>query len=128
MIDRKHDSANLVRFIWDKVFKSGPSKTCGRQPLKKFTWSILEYFVPYKGSEQMVVYFYSIQSTKVLLLKSFYFSLKWNTCTAKFNQVKQINSRAHEMSLQSLQKLQLLTLSWRRPLSYRSQSRLVSIW
>ena len=20
--------------IWDKVFKSGPSKTCGRQPLK----------------------------------------------------------------------------------------------
>ena len=22
--------------IWDKVFKNGPSKICGRQPLKKF--------------------------------------------------------------------------------------------
>ena len=28
-------SINLVRrTIWDKVFKSGPRKTCGRQPLK----------------------------------------------------------------------------------------------
>ena len=26
----------------DKVCKNGPSKICGRQPLKKFTWSILE--------------------------------------------------------------------------------------
>ena len=25
---------------------NGPSKICGRQPLKNFTWSILEYFVP----------------------------------------------------------------------------------
>ena len=33
--------------IWDKVFKNGPSKVFGRQPLKNFTWSILEYFVPY---------------------------------------------------------------------------------
>ena len=45
--------------IWDKVFKSGPSEICGRQPLKKlkgyamlkqsstnFTWSTLEFFVP----------------------------------------------------------------------------------
>ena len=31
----------------DKVFKNGPRKICGRQPLKKFIWSILEYFVPY---------------------------------------------------------------------------------
>ena len=30
-----------------KVFKNGPSKICGRQPLKNFTWSILEYFAPY---------------------------------------------------------------------------------
>ena len=29
---------------WDKVFKSGLSKSCGRQPIKNFTWSILEYF------------------------------------------------------------------------------------
>ena len=56
--------------IWDKVFKNRPSEICGREPLKdlkwygllkqtislqifymlsstKFTWSILEYFVPY---------------------------------------------------------------------------------
>ena len=43
--------------IWNKVFKNGPSKICGRQPSKilkgygllsfSFTWSILEYFVPY---------------------------------------------------------------------------------
>ena len=24
-----------------------PSKICGRQSVKNFTWSILEYFVPY---------------------------------------------------------------------------------
>ena len=28
--------------IWDKVFKNGPSKICGRQSLKNFTCSILE--------------------------------------------------------------------------------------
>ena len=53
---------------WDKVFKNGPSEICGRQLLMtvivllkhtislqffkrlsstNFTWSILEYFVPY---------------------------------------------------------------------------------
>ena len=42
-------------FTWDKVLKNGPSKICGRQPLKNlkwygllfstnFTWFILEYF------------------------------------------------------------------------------------
>ena len=31
---------------WVKVFKNGPSKICGRQPLKDFTWSILEYLDP----------------------------------------------------------------------------------
>ena len=36
-----------VNYIWDKVFQNGPSKICGRQPLENFTWSILEYFVPY---------------------------------------------------------------------------------
>ena len=29
--------------IWVNVFKNGPSKICGRQPLKNFTWTILEY-------------------------------------------------------------------------------------
>ena len=32
---------------WGKVFKNEPSKICGRQPLKIFTSSILEYFVPF---------------------------------------------------------------------------------
>ena len=44
--------------MWDKLFKNGPSKNCGRQPLSNlnfkflkaastnFTWSILEYFDP----------------------------------------------------------------------------------
>ena len=27
----------------------GQSKICERQPLKNFTWSILEYFIPYKS-------------------------------------------------------------------------------
>ena len=31
---------------WDKVFKNGPNEICGRQTLKSFTWTILEYFVP----------------------------------------------------------------------------------
>ena len=31
-----------------QVFKSGPSKTCGRQHLKKLTWSTLEYLVSNK--------------------------------------------------------------------------------
>ena len=30
-----------------KYSKNGPSKICGRQPLKNFTWSILEYFFAY---------------------------------------------------------------------------------
>ena len=31
----------LQRIIWVKVFKNGPSKICGKQPLKKFEviWS-----------------------------------------------------------------------------------------
>ena len=31
---------------WVKVFKNGPSKICGRQPLKNFTWFIIEYLDP----------------------------------------------------------------------------------
>ena len=37
--------------IWDKVLKNGPCKICGRQPLKNFTCSILEYYVPYLLAE-----------------------------------------------------------------------------
>ena len=30
-----------------QVFKNGPSKIYGRQPLKNFAWSILQYLDPY---------------------------------------------------------------------------------
>ena len=33
--------------IWDKEFKNGQSKICGRWCLKYFTWPILEYSVSY---------------------------------------------------------------------------------
>ena len=36
-----------MSYIWVKVFKNGPSKGCGRQSLKNYTWSILEYLDPY---------------------------------------------------------------------------------
>ena len=44
----------LTRYIWEKVFKNGPNKICGRQPLKYWKgYDLLkqaiyfEYFVPY---------------------------------------------------------------------------------
>ena len=40
---------------WDKVFKNGPSKICERQPLKSFTWSSREYFVPNDSSGSKIV-------------------------------------------------------------------------
>ena len=52
-----------VSFIWVKVFKNGPNKICGRQPLKSlkgyglhkvdFTLSVLEYFVSYFVSDAL---------------------------------------------------------------------------
>ena len=46
--------------IWVKVFQNGPSKICGRQPLKSFsctnfTWSILEYLDPYDMMDSILV-------------------------------------------------------------------------
>ena len=40
------NSEEYLRDDFVKVFKNGPSKICGRQPLKKFTWSILIYLDP----------------------------------------------------------------------------------
>ena len=41
----------LKMIIWDRVFKNGPTKICGWQPLRlsstNFTWSILKYFVKF---------------------------------------------------------------------------------
>ena len=45
----------------EKAF-NGPSKICGRQPLKHFTWSILEYFVPNK-LQLNVIYFFQEKSS-----------------------------------------------------------------
>ena len=33
--------------IWVKAFKNRPSKTCGRQALKNFTWPVPEYLDPF---------------------------------------------------------------------------------
>ena len=41
--------------IWVKVFKNGPSKICGRQPLKNFTCFVLEYIDPYLKLDAHVV-------------------------------------------------------------------------
>ena len=40
------EKSSILSYKYGKVFKNGPSKICGRQPSKNFTWSILEYFVP----------------------------------------------------------------------------------
>ena len=47
----------IALIIWDKLFKSGPSKICGGHPLKKFTWSTLEYFVPFYCSYEIQLSF-----------------------------------------------------------------------
>ena len=54
--------------MWVKVFKNGPSKICGRQSLKNFTWSILEYFDPYNPSK--------IFSKKSIILFILYLTVK----------------------------------------------------
>ena len=41
------DNNNIsLGMLNNRVFMKGPIKICERQPLKHFTWSILEYFVP----------------------------------------------------------------------------------
>ena len=37
----------IFHYIWGKVFKNGPSKICGGQPLKNFSWSILKCFAQF---------------------------------------------------------------------------------
>ena len=68
--------------MWDKVFKSGLSKFYGRQPLKKFTWSIVEYFVTcittceagnWRGSDFISVVVTSHQYLKAITTNVFIF-------------------------------------------------------
>ena len=53
-----------------KVFKNGPGKICGRQSLKNFTWSILEYFDPYNPSKifskKSIIFFILIPNLRML--------------------------------------------------------------
>ena len=62
--------------IWDKVFKNRPSKICERQSLKNFTWSILEYFVPYENCSQLFGNYTRIIFEQYHALMSL--SLTWN--------------------------------------------------
>ena len=67
-------------YIWLKAFKNGPSKICGRQPLKdlkrkqtislqifqrmsskNFTWFILEYLDPYWFTITLLLIFFPFQ-------------------------------------------------------------------
>ena len=53
-------SERLLQYtiIWGKVFKNGPSKICGKQPSKNFTWSILECLDPFIcNSRSFIKYF-----------------------------------------------------------------------
>ena len=47
----------FVKIIWVEVFKNRPSKICGRQPLKIFTWSILEYLDPFENYYGFISFF-----------------------------------------------------------------------
>ena len=44
-----------MRHRWNKVFKNGPSKTCGRQPLKNLKWYGLYHFKFYKGRFRQIL-------------------------------------------------------------------------
>ena len=61
----------IYEIKWVKVFKNCPSKIYGREPLKNFTWSILEYLDPSKGLSMVrfiTDFFFNIlvQSSKIL--------------------------------------------------------------
>ena len=45
--------------MWVKVFKNGPSKICGRQPLKNFTWSNLTHLQ--HDIYELWIYYYFIR-------------------------------------------------------------------
>ena len=59
---------------WDKVFNNEPSKICGRQSLKNFTWSILKYFASIVNCPCTLLSF--------LLLMSYGYFPFWNYSTA----------------------------------------------
>ena len=50
-------SMAFVKIVWVELFKNRPSKICGRQPLKIFTWSILEYLDPFENYYGFISFF-----------------------------------------------------------------------
>ena len=63
---RSHD-------ILDKVPRKGPRKICGRQPLKSFTWSILEYFFPFVQAENRahILLFFNRMTKQFIIIISY---------------------------------------------------------
>ena len=55
---------------WDNVFKNGTSKICGRQPLKNFTSTILEFFVSNNPGERLFFVSEAIQFFKAFTILS----------------------------------------------------------
>ena len=58
-------------YRWVKVFNNGPSKICGRQPLKHFTWSSLEYLDLNVVVLNAQLDFWQILGVEVTLSKTF---------------------------------------------------------
>ena len=71
-----HPRGFTIWEIWVKAFKSGPSKVCGRQPLKNFTQSIIEYFAPYMDWHKEVA---STTIKLILTLLDFSITVIWFT-------------------------------------------------
>ena len=70
---------------WDNAYQNRPSKICGRQALKIFTWSILEHLVA------NVSYSDNFTQTKQMILKEYY----WQELFLLVNTEKEPNKR-HE--------------------------------
>ena len=60
-----------MNLVWDKVFKNEPSKIHGRQLLKIFTRSILEYFVPEEVMRYLTHYVKSAQIRTFIIMLQF---------------------------------------------------------
>ena len=87
---------NDIYLIWDKVLKNGPSRIRGRQPLKNFTWSILEHFV-LNGTMTMTLTLFETFTLSTNTAQKAKFSIKdfFNKC----DQIRRIWSHLLKKSL-----------------------------
>ena len=91
--------------------KSGPSKICGRQLLKNFTWSTLEYFAPNKNTffyEARHLFFWA-KINIFLFLEKYFFKIPKNSIASRFFLPSQILKNV-DMPLQNPR--HLLTAEW----------------